>query len=271
MHCSTCNKNFNSAASILLHFSEHVKKPKKDYLDHVSYVNKDGAYEKYSYLSTNNNCYSENKTDYCDELLQDKDHKYNSVISTPFTQNKSSVNVDNKESDMLTNNCTNTCNESSNNATIQPQKIIARKIATSVDESFEDLDPSEYCVTLINEQDCTDVNTKSLISDKKEDNSLSNNTQKFKKKYACRMCSKIFGWSTDLKRHILIHTGERPFKCLSCNASFTRNFLLQKHLSKVHPCHISKEKLKYIEEGVELNLKLLRESFNIPKNVKNKA
>ncbi|KAK3911292.1 Zinc finger and BTB domain-containing protein 49, partial [Frankliniella fusca] len=55
-----------------------------------------------------------------------------------------------------------------------------------------------------------------------------------KKRYPCHICSKVFGWSTDLKRHILIHTGERPFKCKLCPSSFTRNFLLQKHESKVH-------------------------------------
>lgn len=55
-----------------------------------------------------------------------------------------------------------------------------------------------------------------------------------KRRYPCRLCPKAFGWSTDLKRHILTHTGERPFKCRSCDATFTRNFLLQKHESRVH-------------------------------------
>lgn len=64
------------------------------------------------------------------------------------------------------------------------------------------------------------VNGKSLISTRR--------------KYVCHFCSKSFGWSTDLKRHILTHTGERPFKCSSCDATFTRNFLLQKHENKVH-------------------------------------
>ncbi|CAB3360324.1 Hypothetical predicted protein [Cloeon dipterum] len=54
------------------------------------------------------------------------------------------------------------------------------------------------------------------------------------KKYVCTFCNKRFGWSTDLKRHILTHTGERPFQCQLCGATFTRNFLLQKHMQKLH-------------------------------------
>lgn len=54
------------------------------------------------------------------------------------------------------------------------------------------------------------------------------------RKYECSFCSRNFGWSTDLKRHILTHTGERPFHCKLCDATFTRNFLLQKHVLKQH-------------------------------------
>lgn len=59
-----------------------------------------------------------------------------------------------------------------------------------------------------------------------------------KKKYPCTFCAKVFGWSTDLKRHILTHTGQRPFKCKLCDATFTRNFLLQKHENKAHQTEI---------------------------------
>lgn len=80
-----------------------------------------------------------------------------------------------------------------------------------------------------------------------------------RRKYKCGFCEKKFCWSTDLKRHVLVHTGislmaqsrsiptignggfiifcntgERPFICPDCPANFTRKFLLQKHLKKVH-------------------------------------
>lgn len=72
-----------------------------------------------------------------------------------------------------------------------------------------------------------------------------------KKKYACHLCTKVFGWSTDLKRHILTHTGERPFRCETCQATFTRNFLLQKHQTKVHPCK-PKEPVVVKTETIEM-------------------
>ncbi|XP_044748972.1 zinc finger protein Xfin-like [Coccinella septempunctata] len=54
------------------------------------------------------------------------------------------------------------------------------------------------------------------------------------KKYKCLYCKKCFGWSTDLKRHLLSHTGEKPFKCISCNLSYARKFILHKHINKYH-------------------------------------
>lgn len=55
-----------------------------------------------------------------------------------------------------------------------------------------------------------------------------------RRKYVCPFCEKRFGWSTDLKRHVILHTGERPFKCKWCPITFTRKFLLQNHMKKIH-------------------------------------
>lgn len=49
--------------------------------------------------------------------------------------------------------------------------------------------------------------------------------------YWCSVCSKHFSAPSKLRRHLLIHTGQRPFKCLVCSRAFTQ----RSHL-KVHRC-----------------------------------
>ncbi|KAJ8927626.1 hypothetical protein NQ314_019887 [Rhamnusium bicolor] len=95
------------------------------------------------------------------------------------------------------------------------------------DSGFEDVNPLKFCLVTMEDK----MHAQELVRDITENKNRANPTLR---KYQCMYCSKRFGWSTDLKRHILIHTGERPFQCQFCNSSFTRNFLLQKHQRKLH-------------------------------------
>lgn len=52
---------------------------------------------------------------------------------------------------------------------------------------------------------------------------------------------------------ICVFKGERPFKCNSCQAAFTRNFLLQKHLARAHK-KISEDESKKLDKHVHANL-----------------
>jgi KRAB domain-containing zinc finger protein len=52
-------------------------------------------------------------------------------------------------------------------------------------------------------------------------------------KNTCTLCSKSFSLKAHLQEHILIHTGEKPYKCEHCSAEFRTNSNLKKHL-KVH-------------------------------------
>lgn len=47
--------------------------------------------------------------------------------------------------------------------------------------------------------------------------------------FQCPMCDKIFGRMENLRRHLLVHTGEKAFSCPVCNKQFT----LKQHL-KLH-------------------------------------
>lgn len=54
--------------------------------------------------------------------------------------------------------------------------------------------------------------------------------------YNCRcvVCWQAFAHSTALKLHTRRHTGERPFKCVECNAGFTQLPHWKKHMRCIH-------------------------------------
>ena len=54
------------------------------------------------------------------------------------------------------------------------------------------------------------------------------------RKFHCPICEKSYKSNTGLKRHLIVHSGERPFQCQFCFKSFFRKYVLTTHISRVH-------------------------------------
>ena len=56
-----------------------------------------------------------------------------------------------------------------------------------------------------------------------------------RRSYECHLCNKFFGSKkTDLERHMLTHSGVKPFQCQLCKRKFTSKSSLNTHVKRVH-------------------------------------
>ena len=53
-------------------------------------------------------------------------------------------------------------------------------------------------------------------------------------KFKCPYCDHVTKYRWNLKKHILVHTGERPYRCEICGLEFKQKEHRKKHMQNLH-------------------------------------
>ena len=52
--------------------------------------------------------------------------------------------------------------------------------------------------------------------------------------FICEICNKVLASQSKLKRHMLVHTGNKPYSCDVCDIRFTRYEHMKRHMLNRH-------------------------------------
>ncbi|KAJ8687453.1 hypothetical protein QAD02_023247 [Eretmocerus hayati] len=68
----------------------------------------------------------------------------------------------------------------------------------------------------------------------------------------CPYCQRPFPWTSSLRRHILTHTGQKPYQCKYCSLLFTTKSNCDRHLLRKHKANVAKARRNRSTSSPEL-------------------
>uniref|UniRef100_A0A8C5M5X7 Ras-responsive element-binding protein 1 n=1 Tax=Leptobrachium leishanense TaxID=445787 RepID=A0A8C5M5X7_9ANUR len=109
----------------------------------------------------------------------------------------------------------------------------------SIEKMLATTDTNKFSPYLQSTEDTKEVSDRNGTSEDERDsseekkgkrNSYSNSVQKI----TCPYCPRVFPWASSLQRHMLTHTGQKPYPCAKCDAFFSTKSNCERHLLRKH-------------------------------------
>jgi uncharacterized Zn-finger protein len=110
------------------------------------------------------------------------------------------------------------------------ERVSARNTPDKFPESLADTDISMEQGSEKLDANADVLNDSGESSLKRKRNSYADSPHKLR----CPYCPRAFPWISSLKRHILTHTGQKPFRCPQCPVTFSTKSNRERHMIRKH-------------------------------------